>query len=193
MLMKDVFQVPNLKTGKMENMINVLTEKEEEQFRNMLTRLHTILDAASQLDVRVMIDAEQTYFQPAIGRLAMEMMKKYNTEKPIVFNTYQCYLKIAFHSLLLDMEQASRQNFYFGAKLVRGAYMEQERARAESLGYEDPINPDFEATSAMYHRCLAECMNRMHELKQYDDDRAKRIGIMVASHNADTIRFTIQK
>jgi len=193
MLMKEVFQVPNLKTGRMEPMIHVLTTKEEEQFRNMLTRLHTIMQAASDLDVRVMIDAEQTYFQPAIGRLAMEMMKKYNTEKITVFNTYQCYMKIALHSLILDMEQASRQNFYFGAKLVRGAYMEQERARAAEIGYEDPINPDFEATSAMYHSCLAECMNRMHELKQQGDGMEKRIGIMVASHNADTIRFAIQK
>lgn len=193
LLLKDVFQVPNLKTGKMEPMFRVLSEKEEEQFRNMLTRLHTIMEAAQELDVRVMIDAEQTYFQPAIGRLAMEMMKKYNTEKAIVFNTYQTYLKIAYHSLVLDIEQASRQNFYFGAKLVRGAYMEQERARAASLGYEDPINPSFEATSEMYHRCLSECMRRMHELKQVGDGREKMIGIMVASHNSDTIRFAIQQ
>ena len=89
------------------------------------------------------------------------------------------------------MEQAARQNFYFGAKLVRGAYMEQERARAASLGYEDPINPDFEATSEMYHRCLAECMRRMHELK--GTSRPNAVGIMVASHNADTIRFALQR
>ena len=89
------------------------------------------------------------------------------------------------------MEQAARQNFFFGAKLVRGAYMEQERARAEQLGYEDPINPDFEATSASYHRCLAECMRRMHELKT--ENMPQKVGIMVASHNADTIRFALTR
>jgi len=73
--------------------------------------------------------------------------------------------------------------------------MEQERERAATFGYEDPINPNYEATSDMYHKCLLECMRRMSEMKKegghvgYD----KKIGIMVASHNADTIRFTIEK
>ena len=132
--------------------MSALTEEEGEQFKNMLSRIHTVFQAAKDMDVRVMVDAEQTYFQPAIARLAMEMMKKYNTEKAIVFNTYQvrfdflweisvlillmqqivnlslylqCYLKDAYKMLLLDLEQANRENFYFGAKLVRGAYMEQ--------------------------------------------------------------------
>lgn len=188
-LLQDMFRVPNLKTGRMEPLISALTDEEEEQFKNMLGRLHTVFQAAKDMDVRVMVDAEQTYFQPAIARLTMEMMKKYNTEKAIVFNTYQCYLKDAYKSLTLDLEQASRQDFFFGAKLVRGAYMEQERARAEELNYPDPINPDFEATSDMYHKCLLECMRRIQGLRLAG--QPNKVGIMAASHNEDTVRFAI--
>lgn len=132
-----------------------------------------------------MIDAEQTYFQPAISRITLEMMRKYNTKKAIVFNTYQCYLKETYREVCTDLEQAARQNFYFGAKLVRGAYMDQERARAASLGYEDPINPNFDATSEMYHKTLTECLRRIKRFKDAKADPQK-IAIMVASHNEDT-------
>jgi len=123
--LQQTFRVPNLKTGRMEPLISALTSEEEEQFKNCIGRMNTVFRVARQLDVRVMVDAEQTYFQPAIARLTMEMMKKYNTEKAIVFNTYQCYLRDAYQNLIVDIEQANRENFYFGAKLVRGAYMEQ--------------------------------------------------------------------
>merc|ERR1711950_79303 len=79
-----------------------------------------------------------------------------------------------------------------GAKLVRGAYMEQERARAKLLGYKDPINADYEATSAMYHSVLDECLTRIKALKEAGDDPQK-IGIMVASHNADTVRYGVKR
>lgn len=175
----------------MVRLITQLTTKEEEMFRNMIRRMNTIVRAAKEMDVRLMIDAEQTYFQPAITRITLEMMRKYNTEKAIVFNTYQCYLKDAYNEVTTDLEQAKRQNFYFGAKLVRGAYLEQERARAAALGYTDPTNPNYEATSEMYHRTLAECLRRIKDIKNRGAD--KKIGIMVASHNEDTVRFAIEK
>uniref|UniRef100_T1J6H6 Proline dehydrogenase n=1 Tax=Strigamia maritima TaxID=126957 RepID=T1J6H6_STRMM len=186
-LLTDLFRVPNLNTGRMENIISSLTEEEEEMFRNMMRRLRTIAQVATERDVRVMVDAEQSYFQPAISRITVELMRKYNKEKAIIFNTYQCYLKKALQNVLLDVEQASRQGFYFGAKLVRGAYMDQERERARVIGYGDPINPTYESTNDMYNRTLLECLQK---IKQSGD---KSISVMVATHNEDTIRFAVTK
>jgi len=193
----EVLQVPNLETGRMEPLITgddngALTKDEEEQFKNMVKRLHKIFQYAKSQNVRVMIDAEQSYFQPAIHRLAMEMMRRYNTDRAIVFNTYQNYMKKAYKTIVLDLEQAKRQNFYFGAKLVRGAYMEQERARAALLGYKDPINPTYEATSEMYHKVLDECLTRIQALKLSGQD-SQKIGIMVASHNEDTVKYAVKR
>ena len=94
-LVSDLFLVPNLKTGRLERIINALSSEEEEMFRNMMRRVHTIAKAATERDVRVLVDAEQTYFQPAINRITLELMRKYNKEKAIIFNTYQCYLKVS--------------------------------------------------------------------------------------------------
>lgn len=90
-------------------------------------------------------------------------------------------------SLKHDLAQAEKYNYVFAAKLVRGAYMEQERRLAQEHGYEDPINPSFEATSKMYHSCLDEV------LKTIVKRESGQVRIMVASHNEDTIRYAIQK
>ncbi|XP_015121122.1 proline dehydrogenase 1, mitochondrial isoform X2 [Diachasma alloeum] len=190
--LSETFQVPDIKTGKMVKLMTQLTAKEEEMFRNMIRRLNSIVTVADKLNLRIMIDAEQTYFQPAISRLTLEMMRKYNTKKAVVFNTYQTYLKEAFNEVKTDLEQAERQNFYFGAKLVRGAYIEQERARAAAMGYADPTCPTYEATTESYHRTLMECLRRMKQYKDKEED-PKKIAIMVASHNEDTVRFAIEK
>lgn len=68
----------------------------------------------------------------------------------------------------------------------------QERARAKSLNYGDPINPDYDATTEMYHNTLAECLGRVQTLKD-KKDVPNKVSIMVASHNEDTVRFAIKK
>ncbi|KAM6156240.1 LOW QUALITY PROTEIN: proline dehydrogenase 1, mitochondrial-like [Rhynchocyon petersi] len=172
--------VPNPETGQLEPLLSHFTEEEELQMGRMLQRMDILGRRAAQVGVRLMIDAEQTYFQPAISHLTLAMQRKFNVEKPLIFNTYQCYLRDAYDSVTLDVELARREGWCFGAKLVRGAYMAQERTRATEVGYEDPINPTYEATNTM-------CLNYvLEELKH--NAKAK---VMVASHNEDTVRFTL--
>ncbi|XP_046575003.1 LOW QUALITY PROTEIN: proline dehydrogenase 1, mitochondrial-like [Haliotis rubra] len=182
-----LLMVSNIKTGESKSLVMTLSAEEENQMKNMLRRINTLVQYASEKEVRVMIDAEQTYFQPAISRLTMEMMRKFNRERAVIFNTYQCYLKSSFSNIFIDLDLSRRENFYFGAKLVRGAYMEQERERAASLNYEDPINDDYDATTAMYHCVLDEVLRQIQSR-----DRGK-IAVMVASHNEATVRFAVEK
>lgn len=191
--LSDTFRVPCLREGRMVKLLSQLSETEEHMFRNTVRRLNTLAQTAKDLGVRIMVDAEHTYFQPAISRLTMELMQKYNTESAVVFNTYQCYLKDALDEVKTDLDQAERQGFYFGAKLVRGAYIDQERDRAAKMGYADPINPSYEATTKMYHDTLTECLKRIKELQKDQNGGCNRIGIMVASHNEDTVRFALSQ
>ncbi|KAF4011526.1 hypothetical protein G4228_002885 [Cervus hanglu yarkandensis] len=176
---------PQFLTGRLEPLLSRFTEEEERQMTRMLQRMDVLAKKASQAGVRLMVDAEQTYFQPAISRLTLEMQRRFNVERPLIFNTFQCYLRDAYDNVTLDVELARREGWCFGAKLVRGAYMTQERARALEVGYEDPINPTYEATSIVYHRCLDYVLE---ELKHN-----ARAAVMVASHNEDTVRFTLRR
>uniref|UniRef100_A0A8C6YCD4 Proline dehydrogenase n=1 Tax=Naja naja TaxID=35670 RepID=A0A8C6YCD4_NAJNA len=175
--------VPNLKTGQLEPLLSRFTQEEEKQMKRMLQRMDVLAKKAVSVDVRLMVDAEQTYFQPAISRLTLEMQRRFNQESPAIFNTYQCYLKEAYDNVTIDVELARREGWHFGAKLVRGAYMEQERSRAAEVGYEDPINPTYEKTSEMYHRCLDFILEEIRH--------NRKANVMVASHNKDTVKFTL--
>ncbi|XP_039209400.1 proline dehydrogenase 1, mitochondrial-like [Crotalus tigris] len=175
--------VPNLKTGQLEPLLSRFTQEEERQMKRMLQRMDVLAKKAVGVGVRLMVDAEQTYFQPAISRLTLEMQRRFNQERPAIFNTYQCYLKEAYDNVTIDVELSRREGWHFGAKLVRGAYMEQERSRAAEVGYEDPINPTYEKTSEMYHRCLDYILEEIRH--------SRKANVMVASHNTDTVKFTL--
>ena len=122
----------------------------------------------------------------------MEMMKMYNRDQVVVFNTYQCYLRNAYSSIVRDLDQASSQNFYFGAKLVRGAYMDQEKERAGTIGYNDPINEDYDVTTIMYHSVLYKCLESIRNLEKSGKDPEK-VQVMVASHNEETVMYAVEK
>ncbi|XP_076007287.1 proline dehydrogenase 1, mitochondrial isoform X2 [Genypterus blacodes] len=183
--MSDLLVVPNVERGELEPLLEEFTEEEEKQMKRMLQRMDVLAKHAEEHGVRLMVDAEQTYFQPAISRLTLEMQRIYNRKQPVIFNTYQCYLKEAYDNVTMDVELSRREGWCFAAKLVRGAYMYQERERAKDVGYEDPINPDYESTNRMYHRCLDYVLDEIA--------LNSNANVMVASHNEDTVKYTLRR
>ncbi|CAB9505872.1 Proline dehydrogenase 1, mitochondrial [Seminavis robusta] len=167
------------------------TEEEVELMEAMFNRGHELAKEASECGTRLLIDAEQYRFQPAIDNLVLDLERNYNavdkTDKPIIYNTYQCYLKDTAERLKTDMERSERHSFHFGAKLVRGAYMEGERALAESLDYPSPIHDTIEDTHACYNDSVDFLLRQSVEAV---DDR--KVELMLASHNQGSIEKAIQ-
>jgi len=145
----------------------------------MLGRLDEIAERACELGVRLMIDAEHTYFQPAIDHAVLRLSRVHNRDYPAVFGTYQAYLVDCLPRLQLDLDRARREGWHIGAKLVRGAYMVHERARACDLGYNDPIQPTLEATHASYNAAIDALL--------LDCPCPERTSVMIASHNQTSI------
>ncbi len=150
----------------------LLTEIEKKEFDRVHERFNRICKSAHDAGVPVFVDAEETWIQRAVDVLANEMMSLYNKEKAIVFNTFQLYRTDRLEYLIDCFTLARRNNYFLGAKLVRGAYMEKERARAEKMNYPSPINESKEKTDSHYDSSLRFCMEHLD-----------RISFCCASHN----------
>jgi len=149
-----------------------LTAEEQKAFDRVRVRIDRICARAHANNVPVLVDAEETWIQDPIDALAYEAMTKYNQQRAIVFNTFQMYRKASMKNLREAHHNATMHNYYLGAKLVRGAYMEKERDRAQQLGYESPIHVDKEATDQDFNKALAFCI-----------DNKQRVSVMCGSHN----------
>ena len=158
-----------------------LTDEETAEYRRVYDRVESIFKRGYELGVPVLIDAEHTWIQPVLDDLVMEMMAKYNQEKAIVQNTYQMYRHDAIERLKQHHREALAGGFKFGLKIVRGAYMELERARAAEMGYPSPIQPDKPATD-----------HDFDEIIRYFVDNIDTINFMVATHNENSSQLLAQ-
>lgn len=137
------------------------TAEENAAWDKVYDRVNRICAMAAEMQVRIFFDGEETWIQDTIDTLCYEMMDKYNKLMPIVFNTYQIYRWEAILNLKAAVNIAKEKGYYFGAKLVRGAYMEKERARAEAMGYKDPIQPNKQSTDADYDAAMLFCLDHL--------------------------------
>jgi len=159
-----------------------LSADEQLEYERIRRRFERICQTCYDSGVNVLIDAEHSWIQDVIDDLAREMMQRFNREAPIVYNTYQLYRHDKLASLQADYYLAETDGFFLGAKLVRGAYMEIERERAQENGYPSPIQPNKEATDRDYDLAIQFCL-----------DHIDRIGLMAGTHNEISSKLLVDE
>lgn len=158
-----------------------LLKQETIDWENARRRVEEICGYAHSIGQPVFIDAEESWIQPAVDNLAVEMMEKYNRTRPIVYNTIQLYLKDRLEFLKKSFERARGNDYFLAVKLVRGAYMEKERRRAEELGYASPVQPDKATTDRDYNAALEFCVRNV-----------ERVAFVAGTHNERSVQVLAQ-
>ncbi len=160
--------------GKISDEVD-LTVDENDEFIRIHNRVDSIFKRGYELNVPILIDAEHSWIQPILDKMVLEMMEKYNRDTAIVRNTYQMYRNDSVRRLKEHHEISLEKGYKFGLKIVRGAYMEIERARSEAIGYPSPIHPDKIATDKDFD-----------DIIRYFINNIDTIDFMVATHNEDS-------
>ena len=152
-----------------------LSPEEKSEWDRVVARFDQVCSEAHRKNVALLIDAEESWMQDAADDLVTEMMRKYNKEKVIVFNTLQMYRWDRLDYLKKLHEQAKAEGFFIGMKLVRGAYMEKENERAIEKGYPTPICPFKEASDINYDAAVA-----------YMAEHLDMMSIFAGTHNEES-------
>ncbi len=161
--------------------VEALTGDEKAEWQRVQDRMDRICKVAVEKGVGVLVDAEETWIQDPVDVLTILMMERYNRSGTVVYNTIQLYRHDRLAFLKDSLEAAEQRDFILGVKLVRGAYMEKERKRAEEMGYASPIQPDKQATDNDYNAAVRFCI-----------DHIDRVATIIASHNEESNLLAIR-
>ena len=144
-----------------------LSKDEDEEWQKIKNRVNRICETAYKHNVRLLADGEESWMQDAVDNLMEEMMFKFNRETAIIFNTLQCYRWDRIQYLKDLHGRAKEEGFKVGAKIVRGAYMEKENARARKMGYISPICENKEATDVNFNGVLTYCLAHLEDIQVF--------------------------
>lgn len=131
-----------------------LSTDEQAEYDRIEERIDSICHFAHENKVPLFLDAEESWIQDAIDRLACKMMEKYNKEHCVIYNTFQLYRHDRLQYIKDSIKEGRENGYHFGAKLVRGAYMEKERERAFENNYPSPIQPDKITTDEHFNKAI---------------------------------------
>ncbi len=165
---------------------SALNAEEEAQLSRVRARIRRMAQFAAKSGRTLMIDAEETWIQGAIDQLAREAMMEFNRERLVIMTTIQCYRVGRTAQLQADLAHAADHGYYFGVKLVRGAYMEKERDRAAAMGYPSPIQPDKAGTDAEYDACLRLAIDALGT-----PENPGHVGVVIGTHNEESTQLGV--
>lgn len=160
----------------------VLSEEESAEWNRVVQRFDGVFKQSAACNIRAMVDAEETWLQEGSDKLVEQMMEKYNREKPVIWNTVQMYRTGRIEAMQREIDRARQVGYKIGYKLVRGAYMEKERARAEEMSYPSPIQPNKQATDDNYNAGVEFVMQHLDMLSAY-----------FGTHNEDSVKLIMDK
>lgn len=138
-----------------------LSDTEQYAWHKAKDRVDAICAAGYEHNIKILIDAEESWIQDPIDELAQTMMEQYNQGKVIVYNTYQMYLKRGLDFLKQSLALAKQKNYLLGVKLVRGAYVEKEQLQAEKTKQPNPLNSDKATTDKMFDDAATFCLENL--------------------------------
>ncbi|MGI9548165.1 MAG: proline dehydrogenase family protein [Flavobacteriaceae bacterium] len=144
-----------------------LTIEETAEWDRVVARYEATCKKAYDLDVALLIDAEESWMQKAADDLVELMMRKYNRSKPVIFNTLQMYRWDRMEYLEGLHQRALDDGFKIGIKVVRGAYLEKENQRAEEFGYPSPMCPDKKATDENFDTCVSYILDHIETISLF--------------------------
>ncbi|XP_013420751.1 hydroxyproline dehydrogenase isoform X2 [Lingula anatina] len=162
-----------------------LPEAEIRQWCRGLERLREAGEFAQRKGVYILVDAEYTHMNPGISLAALAMMLNFNKDIPLIWNTYQCYLKEAYNAITADYATIMDKGLCFGAKIVRGAYINCEEEYAKRQGVPNPVCDSYKDTSSSYNRVVETMLHNISHC-------GEKCNIIVASHNEESVRKAIQ-
>ncbi|MFN5361709.1 MAG: proline dehydrogenase family protein [Bacteroidota bacterium] len=171
-LLQTLNEAPRLRSGIHDD------EFERDEWNMVRERMYAICELAAEKQIGVLIDAEESWIQDPVDRLCIEMMQVFNKTAPVVYNTVQLYRHDRLAFLKMSHRIAKEKGFVLGLKLVRGAYMEKERARAREMGYDSPIQPDKAAADNDFNAAVRYCLENLSEM-----------AVVIASHNEESNRL----
>ncbi|GAK91551.1 carbapenem antibiotics biosynthesis protein CarD [Nonlabens ulvanivorans] len=142
-----------------------LTTAEQAEWQGIKDRVLLLSQTAYDNDIALLFDGEESWMQDAADELIRDMMFQFNKEKAIIYNTLQCYRHDRLDYIKELYKDAVENNFIVGVKIVRGAYMEKERARAEEMGYDSPICANKMATDEMFNSAMFFILDHLDIIK----------------------------